>query len=418
MRRFGRGGRLRHFRLQWVLAVAAIAAAVALPVVLISVGGGVSAHELANLENAGYQIVVSAGGSHGISGAHSLAHEIESVGSVTVACPILSVAIDAYNSTASTASMTPVLAEGVIPEEFTPTLGPTESPLFPSPLPLGDPTDSVHYANGSYSGPASYDVLVSTPLAGGYGIHVGQSIVLSPSTNKSLGVAYNVTGLFGVPPSILGPTGAFAVLLPLSDLQVLTGYGPRASASVFDAADTIEVAVTGSVSVNPTALAHVRDEVQALVPLYSVSSLTQEAAQLQAASGVLTGFYLALSSVGLSVGLIFLALVLLRRVETDRRSIAIRRALGLPGRSIAFGILGEGAAIAAAGALAGTLAGYVVVESLARWATSTVQETASLAVFDPTTLAAIALGVVALSALAGAAAVRAALRVPVTEALR
>ena len=54
---FRRGGSLRHVRLQSVLAVAAIAAAVALPVVLISVGGGVSSHELSEIQNAGYRIV-------------------------------------------------------------------------------------------------------------------------------------------------------------------------------------------------------------------------------------------------------------------------------------------------------------------------------------------------------------------------
>ncbi len=416
MRGWGRG--LRHVRLQWVLAVAAIAAAVALPVVLISVGGGVSAHELAELENAGYQIVVSAGGSHGISGAHGLAREIAALPSVSVASPILSVAIDAFNSTLPGAPVSPVLAEGVIPDQFTPTLGPTEAGLFPAPLPLGDPTDLVHFDNGSYAGPASYDVLVSTPLAAAKGIHVGERIVLSPSTNRSEGVAYNVTATFGVPPSLLGPTGAFAVVVPLSDLQAMTGYGARASSAVFDAADTIEVAVSGSVATDPSALAEVQKEVQALVPLYGVTSLLQEAQQLESASAVLTGFYLALSSVGLSVGLIFLAIVLLRRVETDRRSIAIRRALGLPGRAIAGGLLAEGAIIAGVGAVAGTVAGYVVVASLARWATSTVRQAASLAVFDPVTLAAIGVGVVALSALAGSVAIRAALRVEITEALR
>jgi hypothetical protein len=409
---------LRHVRLQWVLAVAAIAAAVALPTVLISVGGGVSAHELAELENAGYQIVVSAGGSHGISGAHDLARRIASLAFVSVASPILSVAIDAFNSTRPNAPVSPVLAEGVIPDQFTPTLGPTESGLFPSPLPLGDPTDLIHFDNGTYAGPASYDALVSTPLASAKSIHVGEQIVLSASTNRSQGVAYNVTATFGVPPSLLGPTGAFAVVLPLSDLQVMTGYGPTAGASVFDAADTIEVAVAGSVATDPSALSRVQSEVQALVPLYGVTSLLQEAQQLEAASAVLTGFYLALSSVGLVVGLIFLAIVLLRRVETDRRSISIRRAIGLPGRSIAGGLLLDGAIIAGIGALAGIFAGYLVVASLARWATSTVQEAASLAVFDPGILAAIAVGVVGLSALAGAVAVRAALRVEITEALR
>jgi putative ABC transport system permease protein len=406
---------LRHSRLQWVLAVAAIGAAVSLPVVLISVGGGVSAHELANLQNAGYQIVVSAGGSHGISGAHALSEKIRTLGSVTVASPVLSLAIDAFTPGGA---VSPVLAEGVIPGQFTPTLGPTESGLFPSPLPLGDPTDDRHFANGTFSGPATYSVLVSTPFESAFHVEAGQQLLLSPSTNKSLGVEYNITGSFGVPPTILGPTGAFAVLLPLSDLQTLTGYGPVSGSSVFDAADTIQVAVVGSVSTNPTALANVRNEVQSLVPLYSVSSLTQEAEQLRSASAVLTGFYLALSSVGLTVGLIFLALVLLRRVETDRRSIGVRRALGLPGRTIAGGILREGVTIAALGAVAGVLGGYIVVESLARWGTSNVQEAARLALFDPVLLGWIVGGVLGLSLLSSAVATRSALRTEITEALR
>src|SRR5208282_1144476 len=138
----GRGGRLRHARLQAILAAAAIAAAVALPVVLVSVGGGVSAHELADLQNAGYQIVVSAAGEHGIAHAHALEARILGLSSVAAASPVLSVPIDAFPTGAGPS---PVLAEGVVPGEFGPTLGPTESGLFPLPLPLGDPTDVLHY---------------------------------------------------------------------------------------------------------------------------------------------------------------------------------------------------------------------------------------------------------------------------------
>jgi putative ABC transport system permease protein len=412
---FGHGRSLRHLRLQVILAIAAVGAAVALPVVLVSVGGGVSAHELANLENAGYQIVVSAGGLHGIEGAHALSAKILSVGSVTVASPVLSQAIDAYSPNGA---VSPVLGEGVVPQEFTPTLGPTESGLFPSPLPLGDPSDSRHYANGTYAGPATYDVLISTPYEAASGVRVGQQILLSPTANRSLGTEYNVTGTFGVPPTFLGPIGAFAVLLPLSDLQVLTGYGPAPQSSVFDAADTVQVAVTGPVSTNPSALSAVQREVQKLVPFYTVSSLTQEAAQLESASAVLAGFYLALSSVGLTVGLLFLALVLLRRVEADRRSIGIRRALGVPGVSIVAGIVRDGFVLALLGSVAGLLGGYAIVEGLATYATSTVQEAARLAVFDPVILSEIVAGVVGLSLLASAVATRAALRVEITEALR
>jgi len=414
MMRWGRRGSLRHSRLQLVLAVAAIATAVALPVVLVSVGGGVSAHELANLQNAGYQIVVSAGGIHGITDAHNWTQRILAIAGVTAASPVLSVTIDAF---APSGSVAPVLAEGVIPGQFTPTLGPAESGLFPTPLPLGEPTDSVHFANGSYSGPATYDVLVSSPYAQQYHVVNGEHLTLSPVANRSYGVNYTVTGIFGVPPSVLGPTGAFAVLLPLSDLQTLTGFA-SAHAVAPDAADTIQVAVTGSVATNPTTLDKVRATVQQLFPYYGVSSLTQEAQQLEAASGVLTGFYLALSSVGLTVGLLFLALVLLRRVEADRRSIGIRRALGIPGGAIAAEIVGNGALLALLGAAIGVATGYLIVEALADWATQAVQEAARLAVFNPVLLGEIVGAVVGLSLLASLIATRSALREEITEALR
>ena len=413
MIRFGRGRSLRHARLQFVLAVAAIAASVALPVILISVGGGVSAHEIANLQDAGYQIVVSAAGEHGITAAHQRSLQIQSLGSVVAASPVLSVPI--YADSASGAQ-SPVLAEGIIPDQFGPTLSPAEKSLIPLPLALGDPTDMIHYANGSYRGPASYDVLVSSPYASIYHVTTGDRILLSPSINQSLGVEYNVTGVFGVLPTLLGPTAGYLILLPLSDLQVMTGSGTPGTG--YDVADTIQVAVTGSVAVNPSALLAVRDAIQSLVPLYSVTSLTQEAAQLQSANSVLTGFYLALSSVGLTIGLLFLALVLLRRVEADRRSIGIRRALGLPGWSIAGTILRDGLLIALPGAVTGVVAGYLVVESLATWATSTVQEAAQLAIFDPVILGEIVAGVAGLSLLASAVASRSALRLPIWEALR
>ncbi|HYA71287.1 MAG TPA: FtsX-like permease family protein [Thermoplasmata archaeon] len=414
MMRWGRGGALRHSRLQMILAVAAIGTAVALPVVLVSVGGGVSAHELANLQNAGYQIVVSAAGAHGIANAHRYADRILGISGVTAASPVLSVTIDAFSSSRAVA---PVLAEGVIPGQFGPTLGPPEAGLFPLPLPLGDPTDSIHYDNGTYSGAATYDVMVSSPYAQQFHVTAGNHIVLSPAANESMGISYNVTGVFGVPPSILGPTGAFAVLLPLSDLQTLTGFA-GGKAVVPDAADTIQIAVSGPVATNPSALSQLRAQIQQLFQYYGVSSLTQEAQQLEAASGVLTGFYLALSSVGVTIGLLFLALVLLRRVEADRRSIGIRRALGVSNRTIAGEILGDGAVLALTGAVAGLVAGYLIVEGMARWATEAVQQAAQLAVFDPVLLGELVAAIVGLSLVAGLVATRSALRTEITEALR
>ncbi|MFY9716903.1 MAG: FtsX-like permease family protein [Thermoplasmata archaeon] len=409
------GHGLRHVRFQRILAIAAIGAAVALPVVLISVGGGVADHELHALENAGYQIVVSAAGDHGITGAHNLSDEMRAISGVAYASPTLSIAIDAFNGSGN---VTPVLAEGVIPAQFTPTVGPTETGVFPDPLPLGDPSDLGHFANGSYLGPEAYDVLLSAPYAQHFNVGVGGSVVLATADNLSSGIRFNVTGLFGPPFSLLEPTAAYAIVVPLSDLQTLTGYAAGHATIVPDAADSIQVAVNGSIAGNPEAIDRIAAAIQALVPAYIVSTLSQEAQQLQSASAVLTGFYLALSSVGIAIGVIFLTLVLLRRVEGERRSIGIRRALGLPSRAIAAGIVRDGAEIAGGGALAGVVGGYVMVVGLSSEGSSTVRAAASLAVFPVVLLGELVVGIVALSLVASAIATRVALRIPVVEALR
>jgi ABC-type lipoprotein release transport system permease subunit len=412
-----RGGRrLRHARWQSLLAVAAIAAAVSLPVVLVSVGGGVAAHELADLENTGYQIVVSAAGLHGIEYAHEDEARILALPGVVNAAPILSVAIDVFNGSGKVA---PVLAEGVVPDQFEPTLGPTERGFFPSPLPLNDRGDTLHYANGTYTGVAPFDVLLSSTYAAEAGVSVGDRVILSPTVNASLGVGYNVTGLFGTPLSLVQPSGAFAALVLLSNLQTLTGFATGLHTVVPDGADTIEVVVAPSVADDPGQLATVAGEVHRVLPSYTVTILSSEASDLRSAEGVLTGFYLALSSVGLVVGLLFLGLVLVRRVERERRSIGIRRAIGLSASSVGAQIVANGALLAAVGGAAGLVGGYAIVRALATWAgSSTVREAAQLAVFGPGFLAELVAAVVALSVVASASAVRAAWRVDLLEALR
>ena len=154
------------------------------------------------------------------------------------------------------------------------------------------------------------------------------------------------------------------------------------------------------------------------MPFYSVTTLSQEADELRSAAAVLTGFYLGLSSVGLAIGVLFLVLVLLRRVESGRRSIGIRRALGLRAWRIAGDVLEEGVVLSAVGAGCGLVGGYLLVEALASWGSSTVREAAGFAVFSPIELAEIVLGLVVLSLLASVVAARAALRVDIVEALR
>ncbi|HTT35566.1 MAG TPA: FtsX-like permease family protein [Thermoplasmata archaeon] len=410
-----RGARLRHQRLQVALAIAAIGAAVALPVVLLSVGGGVVAHELASLENAGYQITVSAPGNHGLSGAHALATTVDRIADVASASPVLSAPVDL---TAPGGAIVPVLAEGVLPGPFLATSPADQRALFPAPLPLGDPTDAAHFANGTYQGPAVNDVLLSSPLAASLGVGAGARVALSNGPPPLPATSFTVTGEFGVAPTLLGPTAADAIVVPLSDLQLLVGVAHGTNGTGSDGADSMQVSLVPAATVDPATVRAVAARIQAVVPYYGVTSLLDEATQLESSAAILNGFYLALSSASLAIGLLFLVLVEVRRVEADRASIAIRRAVGLSGARITAPILVEALGLAAAGAAAGVAGGFVTVTALAAWAGGGVATLAGEAAFDPVELALLGVAVVALALPAAAWAARAALRLSVPEALR
>lgn len=406
--------RLLHRRLQTLFAVAALGTAVALPVVLLAVGGGVYEHELHGLTNAGYQLAISTSGVHSVDNAHALAHQIDALSGVVAASPILSVPVEVFAS----AGASPALAEGIVPGAFSATQSQPEASLFPDPLPLGDPQDTAHFDDGRYAGPSADVAMVSGPFEAAEHLAVGQSIAIGPSTNRSLAVNFTLSGTFAVQGDNLGTTAAFGLLLPLSNLQELAGEAFGPNGTLLDAADTVQVGLTPTVAAHSAQVAQIAAEIQKLVPFYTVTTLSSQAAQLVNAEAVLTGFYLGLSAVGLIVGLAFLTLVLLREVEMERRSIGIRRALGVPARDIAAGLLGRGYLLAASGSLLGVGLGVAVVTFLRRYGSGDVAVVATLAVFDPLTLGELVAAVVGLSTAAGLAAARAALRKPITEALR
>ncbi len=406
---------LRHRTAQTILAVAAIAVAVALPGVLLSVGGGVYSHELASVQDAGFSISVDSAADHGIADAHSLARQIDAISGVAAASPILSVAVVLFTANGTGI---PVLAEGVIPTAFSATQSSAERALLPPSFTLGDPDDTIHFANGTYGGPASGQVLLSTPLLQTLNLSSGASATLSPTTNRSAGVGVTVVGSFGLPPGLLGPSALFVALMPLSQLQSLVGLGRSTTGALLDDADSVQVAVVPALAGNPAAVARITAEVQALVPYYSVTSLTQQTSEIRAAQAVITGFYVGLSSVGLVVSLLFLVIILMRRVEQERSAIGIQRAIGVPAWRVSRGLLLEAEALTLCGGLSGVAGGILVISLLARWGSPTVSEIAGLATYDPVTLAGLVLGLLLMGLVASLLPVRRALNLPLPEVLR
>ncbi len=406
---------LRHRTAQTILAIAAIGAAVALPVVLLSVGGGVFSHELSSIEESGFSISIDSAASHGISNAHALTKEIDAISGVQAASPMLSVPVDLFPPGGS---VVPVLAEGVIPAAFLETQSAAERSLLPSSLSLGDPDDTIHYDNGTYAGPSSAQLLLSTPLLQTLDLTSGTVVGLSPSTNASAGSAFTIVGSFGLPPGLLGPSPLFVALLPLSQLQSLVGLAHSPTGTLLDSADSIQIAMVPSLAASPSGVQRVASEVQGLVPYYSVTSLTQQTTEIEGAEAIITGFYVGLSSIGLIVGLLFLVIILLRRVEQERQSIGIRRAIGVPGWMVARDIVAEALGLTLGGVCVGVAGGILTVELLARYTSGTISDIASLAVFDPAELVLLAIALVGLALLASFLPVRRALRLSLPEVLR
>jgi putative ABC transport system permease protein len=415
MRAFRRVRSLRHARLQLALVVAALSVAVTLPVLLLSVGDGVSSHELHALETSGFQISVSAPGTHGVRGAHAAVARLLGIPGVSAVSPALAIPIDLFPPGGGPI---PLLAEGVLPGPFLATLPPEESALFPHPLPLGDPNDTAHYANGTYLGPASSKLIVSGPIAAADHLRVGESVTLAATNDRSAGTTYSISGLFATPPALLGPTAAFAAILPLSELQSLAGLGRNLTGALLDAADDLEVAVSPASTTAPGAVDRIAAEIQAAFPYYAVSTQSQTVAQAENAAAILQGFYVALSSVSLAVGLLFLALILVRRVDTRRPVLAVERAIGVPATMIAGGIAWEALLLACAGVVGGLVLGFLVITLLATYGSAGVQTAAQFAIFDPVTLLALAGAMIGLALLASLWATRAALRIPIPEAIR
>ena len=112
------------------------------------------------------------------------------------------------------------------------------------------------------------DVLVASPLAAALNVSVGSTLRIANGPNVSASTPYAVTGVFGTPGGPLGPIAGFAVVLPLSDLQLLTGTARENGTSglLLDQADSVEVSLAGSAGSNPAAVAQAASAIQALVP--------------------------------------------------------------------------------------------------------------------------------------------------------
>jgi len=225
----------------------------------------------------------------------------------------------------------------------------------------GDP----HYANGTYAGPRTNEVVLSTAAADL--LNASQDEAITIPNRTAGGTAQNFT-ITGISSGGASGVGQFPIaLVHLSELQSLTG------ATDGDTANQILVATTSS---------SVESE---LTGLYDHSRVvTRSGSSLSAVTN--SDLALALAAAGslvaIVVGALFVATTMGLEVTTDRRLWATLAAVGFDARSRTALFISQTVFVTAIGGVLGVLFGWGAITAI-NAAVNSVFEATTVAVFTP-----------------------------------
>lgn len=278
----------------------------------------------------------------------------------------------------------------------------------------GDP----HYANGSYAGPRTGEVVLDQGLAGALGVGPGDLLWMSPRSVAgpadlagwfANATAFRVVGIsepfWLIPSALLG-------FLYLSELQGLLGKGSAAT----DEATLVLLHLTdpGNPEADQTVLAHA-------FPALSVFTIGNVLGAVQSVIDLYRTFGTLIGLIGVIVATLFTTTVLLMSVDDRSRELALLRALGYSRARVAGFVLEEAVLLALLGLAVGLPLGLLGAYGLNRFllgVVGTLPAGFAFVTFDAQVLAS---GVVEVLLIGLAAAILPALRtlrLPVADELR
>ncbi len=412
-----------------------IGLAVALVVVLLAVGAGISSSAGYLATQSGVDLIgVSPGAAPPstqfppIASAHPLAQEIPRAdASVESASPWLLASLLFGNSSlwdrANQSSGGQFIPAGWGPSSGT-SIGwiPSDNAGITTPLLVngtgftypGDP----HYANGSYDGLFTHEIVIDQGLATQLGVTVGSLLWASPRSVAgpaevegwyANATAFRVVGI--TEPYYLIPTAALAMFY-LSELQSLTG---SASAGA-DYASLILIHLVPGANAAAT-----QSVLQGRFPGIGFFTLSDILGAIQSEINLYSVFGELVGATGLVVATLFTTTVLLMSVDDRRKEIAILRAIGYPRATVAGYVVEESLLLAVFGLAVGLPLAYLMGLGLNRFLTGFLTGLPSgfaFIRFDPS-VAATGLGVVfALGLIGSIAPILRASWIPVSEELR
>lgn len=215
---------------------------------------------------------------------------------------------------------------------------------------------AIHYANGTYDGPMTHEIVVDERTANRYNLSVGDTLHVGATLTAAREHEFTVVGTTRTFQIFLGvPT----VAMPLSELQEISGTTGIDSASL--------IALTLDPGANTTAVKH------DLERRYATADIRTNAQQVNAIIGghatIIAGTVtLVVLSIVVGVVLVVHALALL--VYQQRRQLASMKAAGVADRTLVGLVTVQGAQIGLLGGLVGVaaapLAAHLVNEAVER----------------------------------------------------
>ncbi|WP_159900258.1 ABC transporter permease [Salinirussus salinus] len=312
------GAQLWHDRTRTVLAVLGVAMAVLASVLLVSVGAGVVETGQQKFDQSGRDLWVTGGpvqlrpGSVGgfqnsLVGAHDLADSIENHEAVSTAVPMT---FQTVYASANTSEFRTVVAVGA------PARGPSVTITEGRPFQYRD----VHYGDGNYSGPMTYEAVLNERAADLLGVSVNDTVHVGGTLAAARQHEFRVVG---ISPTYSRFVGAPTATLHLSELQELVGT------TASDRATFISVRLTDGASVTA-----VERDLATRYPEYTVrTNRDQLEATLQDQAVVLVS---GASLVALAVlaGVLLLLNLQLSFVTRHRERFGAVKATGVSGTSL------------------------------------------------------------------------------------
>ena len=196
----------------------------------------------------------------------------------------------------------------------------------------------VHYANGTYEGPMTHEVIVGPRLADRYGLEPGDTLHVGGTLAAARENEFEVVGISNTFSRFLGtPT----VALHLSELQEVSGGTGNDRAAI--------LAVTLADGADPAA---VERRIERRFPRFDVRTNDQQVGAVIGNQGPVLAAATTLVALAVVAGVALVTNVLALLVAQQRERFAALKAAGVSGRLLAVAVLAQGLVV---GLLGGAL---------------------------------------------------------------